>query len=235
MPIYYAAYTLVSNVETYWWPLNREVPMHYATSLLWAIIVGYALPTVLMFMPWKDPNTIQNFEALWQPSPMFVPALCLLGAFIYNRHNPSKGHSFHKAMDEFRDVPKLRTIYVVTGLSGVALHWYVITKIVTSPDPTLTLSSVFWPDWSATPKELGEGIRALFMADFWGFYIASYVWCVAAVWDLKRMGRASLDVGKASVAILLANFAIGPGAAMSAVWYLRENAMAKTSFDKGIP
>ncbi|KIW73680.1 hypothetical protein PV04_01778 [Phialophora macrospora] len=34
MPLYYACYTYVSEPETYWWPLNRPVPIQFAMSLL---------------------------------------------------------------------------------------------------------------------------------------------------------------------------------------------------------
>lgn len=118
MPLYYAVYTWISDVETYWWPLNRAVPTHYAKTLLWAIMIGYTLPTVLMFVPWSDPIVMQNFEALWQPSPMFVPLLCMVFGFIYTKKNP-KAHAQHKARDSFSDVLELQKIYVITGIRGL--------------------------------------------------------------------------------------------------------------------
>jgi len=235
MPLYYVAFTWISDSEPYWWPLNREVPDYYAKSLLPAITIGYVVPTVLMFIPWKDPNTIQIFEALWQPSPMFVPLLTVIFSIIYKLRKP-KGvqHESPSASEEFQDLPELKRIYLVTGLLGVALHVYTLSKILTSSDPSFTLKSVFWPDFRAEPKMLGEGIRSLFMADFWAFYLASYVWLCSAVWDMKRVGRTTVDVAKASAAILLASFVIGPGATMSAVWYWREVIMAKTGFSKTV-
>ncbi|KAJ9144948.1 FAD/NAD(P)-binding domain-containing protein [Pleurostoma richardsiae] len=234
MPLYYAAYTWVSDVEPYWWPLNRFVPIHYAKSLLWANLIGYVLPTILMFLPWKAPFTIQNFEALWQPAPMFVPLLTTIFGAIYSWRYPLtlEGKLTPRAKDQPGDIAELRLIYVITGAMGVLLHWGVMFKLLSSTDPNLTLSSVFIPDFSATPKVLGEGIRNLFMADFWGYYVASYVWCASAVWDLKRVGRTDADVGKAAVAILAAHFVLGPGAVMSAVWYWREGALARTIFTK---
>lgn len=230
MPIYYAVYTYISEPETYWWPLNREVPIQYAASLMWAVMIGYTLPTILMFVPWKDPYTIQNFESLWQPSPMFVPIICGILGYFYTRGN-FKQH-VRKASQGFPDVPHIKNLYVVTGALGFALHIYCLAKILFSPD--MSLASVFWPDFTAQPKELGEGLRSLFLTDFWGFYIASYVWLCMAVWDLNRMGRAAVDIGKASALIALGSFTIGPGATMSAVWYWREGVLAKTLFAQGL-
>lgn len=227
MPIYYAVYTYISEPETYWWPLNREVKIQYATSLIWAVTIGYIIPTILMFVPWTDPNTIQNFEAVWQMCPMSVPLICGLLAYSYaRRHNLKPVPPI--ANQVFSDLAHLNTLYIVSGILGLMLHVYCLTRISFSRDMSLT--SVFWPDFSMQPKAIGEGIRAVFLADFWGFYLATYAWLCMAVWDVKRMGRTSVDVGKASTLIALSSGIIGPGATMSMVWYWREAALAKTSF-----
>ncbi|KAF7549510.1 hypothetical protein G7Z17_g6330 [Cylindrodendrum hubeiense] len=231
MPIYYAVYTFISEPETYWWPLNREVQIQHAASLIWAVIIGYTLPTILMFVPWKDPYTIQNFESLWQLSPMFVPLICSVLGYFYVRRN-GVNQNPRIAKQAFPDVTHLKSLYAITGTLGLVLHVYCLAKILSSSDMSLT--SVFWPDFSAQPKELGEGLRSLFMADFWGFYVATYVWLCMAVWDIKRMGRTTVEVHKTSVLIFLGSFIIGPGATMSAVWYWREVALAKTCFTKGL-
>jgi hypothetical protein len=227
MPIYYAVYTFISEPEPYWWPLNREVPLEYATVLTWAVNIGYTLPTILMFLPWSDPNVLQNFEALWQVSPMLAPALCSIFGYYYAKtHNISK--TSRKRKQTAPDLPHLKKLYIFTGLLGLLLHIYIITKIVLTQD--LTLASVFWPDFSALAKPFGEGLRALFLADFWGFYVASYIWLCMAAWDLKRVGRITVNVSKVSALIALGYFVIGPGATMSAVWYWRECALAMTIF-----
>ncbi|KAH7385692.1 FAD-binding domain-containing protein [Pyrenochaeta sp. MPI-SDFR-AT-0127] len=227
MPIYYAIYTYVSEAEYYWWPLHREVRIQYASTLIWAVVIGYALPTLLMFLPWKDPYTIQNFETLWQPSPMFVPLICSAAGFIYARAFNLTPTPL-KAKQTFPDIPHLQRLYITTGILGFLLHVYCLSKIISSPN--MSLVSVFWPDFSSQPKVLGEGLRSLFLADFWGFYVATYAWLCMAVYDLKRVGRTDVDVGRSSVLIALGNFVVGPGATMSAVWYWRENALAKTCF-----
>ncbi|TVY17126.1 FAD-dependent monooxygenase andE [Lachnellula arida] len=231
MPIYYAVYTYISEQETYWWPLNREVPFQSAISLIWAVMIGYTLPTILMFIPWKDPNTVQNFEALWQLSPMLVPLLCSTLGKIYARKQ-NLVQVPRQARQAFPDIPHLKRLYVVTGALGFLLHVYSFAKIASSPQ--LSLTSVFWPDFTAQSKELGEGLRSLFLADFWGFEAATYGWLCMAVWDVKRVGRTTVDIGKAMVLIALGTLIVGPGATMSAVWYWREGALAKTSFAHGL-
>lgn len=231
MPVYYAVYTYISEPETYWWPLNREVPIQFARSLIWAVMLGYALPTTLMFLPWKGSFTIQNFEALWQPSPMFVPLICSALGYCLTRKYNLKQVS-RKASETFPDIPHLKKLYVVSGALGIVLHIYCLAKILSSPD--ISMGSVFWPDFAAQPKEFGEALRSIFLADFWGFHLATYAWLCMAAWDLKRMGRTTADIGKVSALIALGTIAMGPGATMSAVWYWREQALATTCFARGL-
>ncbi|KAL4810805.1 hypothetical protein BDV18DRAFT_155418 [Aspergillus unguis] len=225
MPMYYAVYTIISEPDTYWWPLNREVL--YAGSMNWAVHFGYTLPTILMFTPWKSPFAVQGCEALWQVSPMLVAPLCMFFGRYFSHTQKSVQRS-RRATEAFPDIFPLKKLYVVTGTLGVLLHGYCIASILTSP--SATLASVFWPDFSMEEKTLSEGMRAIFLADFWGFHVATYGWLCMAVWDLKRVGRTSADVGKAAALIALGCLAIGPGATMSAVWHWRETRLAKTSF-----
>lgn len=231
MPLYYATYTFISEPETYWWPLNREVPLQYAASLMWAVLIGFTLPTFLMFLPWKSPYTVQNFESLWQPSPMFVPLICGVLGYTYARKHSIIPVS-RKAKELFPDVPHLKKLYTLTGILGLILHIYSISMILSSSE--VSLISVFWPDFSAQPKTLGEGLRAIFMADFWGFHIATYGWLCMAAWDLKRVGRTAVDMGKFAALIAAGNIIVGPGATMSAVWYWREDLLSKTIFSRGL-
>jgi hypothetical protein len=184
-----------------------------------------------MFWAWKDPYTIQIFESLWQPSPVFVPLICSILGYYYVKKNKIVQVS-RTAKESFPDMSYLKSLYVVTGALGFMLHSYSLVKILSSSE--LSLTSVFWPDFTAQPRDFGEGLRTLFLVDFWGFYIASYAWLCMAAWDLKRMGRTAIDTGKASALIALSSFIVGPGATMSAVWYWRESALAKTSFAQGL-
>lgn len=234
MPLYYAVYTWISDTEAYWWPLNRIVPKQYARVLLPATLIGYALPLLLMLVPWSDPATLQNFEALWQPSPAFVPVLTTILGAIWNWQYPqtSEEQLTPLASKPTPDVKDLKLTYMITGVLSAVIHCGLMLRLFFSDDATLSIASVFVPDFSPTPKALGEGFRNLFLADLWGFYIGSYLWCVGAVWDLKRVGRTNVDVFRAALLILAANLIIGPGAAMAVTWYWRETVMARCIFRK---
>lgn len=72
----------------------------------------------------------------------------------------------------------------------------------------------------------------LWLAGFWVFWIATAVWCILAVWDMNRVGRARVNLGVAVVVIAMGIAAVGPGAVTAAVWYWREEKMAKVFFSK---
>jgi hypothetical protein len=181
-----------------------------------------------MFIPWTSPDAMQNFAALWQVSPMLVPIFCSVFGYYYRTAN-GLPRCQRTANETPQDLPHLKNLYLVTGLSGLVFHFFCISKIVLSRQVSLT--SVFWPDFSAEAKPFGEGLRAIFMTDFWGFYVATYVWLCMAVWDVKRVGRSTVNVRKAAALIALGHLVVGPGAVMSAVWYWRELALAKTRFN----
>lgn len=231
IPWYYTLYTVFSNAEPYWWPLSRLVPAHYIRVLLPSLIIGFILPTILMVIPWSSPATTQTFIALWQPSPLYACLLTFLLSIVHKKLSPPKDSLTPFAAATPKDIPFLKLIYVLVFVLNTALHFFVLSRIISSP--TLSLSSTFlFSDLSITslgPAGLPELLRNSIAADFWAFTVASYVWCVNAVWDIKRMGRTTADVGIAAVLILGLNVVVGPGAAMAMVWYWREMCMAKTS------
>ncbi|KAJ4248457.1 hypothetical protein NW762_012794 [Fusarium torreyae] len=221
MPLYYAVYTYISENEPYWWPLRRAVPVNYAKVLLLAGLVGYFVPTILMFYPWSNSEVAQYMETFWQPSPLYVPVLTLaLGKLV--------GRQDSRDTEASGDVPFLKQIYLVMAVLGVCVHWGVILSVF--GHETLSFSSVFVPNVLLSPMPLASAFHNIFLVDFWGFLLASYVWCVSAVWDLSRVGRATVGITDAACILLAAHLLLGPGAAMAVVWYWREEVMAIRSF-----
>lgn len=228
MPLYYAAYSFVSEPESYWWPLSREVPIQYADSMTWAVMIGYTLPTIVLFIPWEDPFTLQNIESCWQLSPMLVPLLCTIFAYFHHSQTSKATQQLRKTNEISPDLEPLKRLYVITGILGVLFHVYCVVRVYY--DPELTLSAVFWPDFVSQEKTLGEGVKFMFLIDVWALEVATYVWSCQAVWDLKRVSRSNADIPKAAVLIAVSTVVLGPGATLCAVWYWRETRLAQTSF-----
>ncbi|KAK0755678.1 hypothetical protein N5P37_011769 [Trichoderma harzianum] len=228
MPLYYAVYTFVSAPESYWWPLYREVPLKYAQSLLWAVLVGFGLPTVALFVRWEDPFTLQNVNAIWQLSPVYVPLLCTTLAYLdpYPKTRPNQWSQ--EQLGIMPDIRHLKRLYLITGIIGLIFHVSCFVKVIL--DPILTLFSVFLPDFAPGQRSLGEAVKYMFLIDIWAMDVATYIWTCQAVWDLKRVGRTDANVLKAVALIAAGNVILGPGATLCAVWYWREDQLARLNF-----
>ncbi|KAL5332434.1 hypothetical protein BJX70DRAFT_404609 [Aspergillus crustosus] len=230
MPLYYAVYTLVTSSESYWWPVSREVPIQYADTMNLAVTIGYTIPTIVLFLPWSDPFTLQNIESFWQISPMLVPFFCSVFAFFHpaqrTKTKTAPEARIRKATDA--EIPPeldpLKRLYITTGIIGALFHIACITTVLLSSN--LTMASVFWPDYTTQQKTLGEGVKFMFLIDMWALEVATYIWACQAVWDLKRVGRTDVDVVKAAGGILASTVVLGPGATICAVWWWREGRLA---------
>ncbi|KAA8577333.1 hypothetical protein EYC84_007296 [Monilinia fructicola] len=221
IPLFYTGYTMFSNNEPYWWPLSRLVPAHYVKVILPSVAIGYVIPTILIFIPWKSQAIAEAFDAIWWASPMTASLLTFIGGMILKKVSPPPSGT-PNAADEPKDFPYLKGIYLTTFALGVALHTTVLSNILFSSNPSISLTLVFIPNATAE-------LRNYFLVEFWSLYIASYAWCCNAVWDIKRVGRTNVDVGRAAALLLLANLAVGPGPALVGCWYWREMQMARTS------
>ncbi|KAF5005580.1 hypothetical protein FDECE_7987 [Fusarium decemcellulare] len=223
LPWYCIVYTCMSNVESHWWPLRRPVPVRFAKAVLLASLLGYALPTVLTFVPWGDLGQAQSLASAWQLSPMLAPFLTWSFGSILGSE---AGARQSKHGQPVADVPSLRQLYVIIGCLGCILHWYTIVQIALAPEPWQVLKSFCSPNFSTVHIKFEASLAGFFCADLWGYCLTSYIWCVSTIWDLKRVGRTQVGALRAAVAIMIAYIFLGPGAAVAGVWSFREDAMA---------
>lgn len=139
---------MFSNAEPYLWPLSRLVPAHYVKVILPSVVIGYVLPTMIMFVPWTSQATTQTFEAVWWASPMITSLLTFVGGMLLKKLVPPPIKTPHAA-DEPKDLPYLKRIYFTTFTIGVALHLGVSFGVFLSSNPNISLSSVFIPNANA--------------------------------------------------------------------------------------
>lgn len=222
------AYLKVSAPDPYWWPLSRQVPDKYAKTLLPALLLGYLVPTILMFWPFADPDTVQALIAFWQPSPVYVNVLLILFSTLYNLIWPDD-HSTFRASAEPPDMPQLKKLYFVAFGLSLLLHFGTVFTVILSADPELTFGSIFLLPQLSPSMSLTGGLKLIWLVDFWVWAIATMCWCWLSVWDLTRVGLTTVSVAKAGAAIILGSIVLGPGATMTACWYWREQAMSRTN------
>ncbi|KAF4439871.1 Zeaxanthin epoxidase chloroplastic [Fusarium acutatum] len=219
MPLYYLVYTLISDVESYWWPLRRFVPLHHARHILSAYVMSEAFHFDLVLSTTHLPKWMQAAKSFW---PLLVPVFVgTLGSF--GSHQTALNQN--KILNV--ELKILSGIYLAAGLFGTLCHWFAITQAVRSVDLNMILNF-------SRPTILDESLHILATqhGGLLVYFLVSYVWTVQAVWDLNRVGRANMNLFTASLWNLLALVSFGPGASVAGVWYIREHAMSRTSFQQ---
>ncbi len=220
IPLYFLAYTYTSSRLNYFSPTSQAVPINQARTLSLALLVGFLLPTILIFMPWEDADTKQFFVALWQPCPLFVNALHFLFTKISAFNNLE---SPKKNMDDLSaNVRYLKHIYLTAFIISALVHVIIVIMCLTSTDPQLDLYYVFVPQQARGHLGLTEALHFILQIDWWVIFGASMIWCVQAMWDLNSMGKTSLRPLDGLVAVVLGAIVLGPGATLSLVWWWRE-------------
>ncbi|KAJ0142365.1 Uncharacterized protein HZ326_14827 [Fusarium oxysporum f. sp. albedinis] len=219
MPLYYLIYTLISDVQSYWWPLRRFVPLRHARHIFTTFVIAEAIHTGPVLTDTCLPQWMEAAKSFW---PLLVPVLVtIFGSF----GSYQTALSPNKALKA--ELKLLGSIYLAAGLFGALWHFFAITQAVRNVDPN-TLLNFGRPAIFEGPPH----IQATQQTGLFVYFLASYVWAVQAIWDLNRVGRAKIHVFAAALWILLAFVSFGPGASVAGVWYIREHAMSRTSFQR---
>lgn len=240
-PLYYASSTYVSSGMIYFSPSSRTLPESTARALLPAMILGFAVPTIMLFFPLADAlNTRQIFIAMWQPAPIYVVILTQIFSHVIKSigsGTPAKTDSAaveSKSNDSNRDIPYLQTLYTVVG--GVSACFHVALLLSWAALGTNFITRAFIPSAAfAQVATIADGVFIFFQNDFLLVAAATLLWCLASVWDLYRLGVSNVSWQVTLASLILGSVAIGPGATVAAVWYWREGVMSRTAFRRHGP
>jgi hypothetical protein len=226
VPLAFAFFTSTSAKPNYYSPYTRSVPLSRANTLLYALLLGYLVPTILMFLP-VSLSTCQLFIALWQPCPLLIN----LFSFLFSRfhHDPPAAPGTEKRQPKEKreaDITPLTTIYLLSALIAALPHWFIIYKHFTSPSPQHSLSYIFLPSTTRTIDGLTPILQFVFQIDWWVIFVAGMVWCVQVVYDMYLLGE-EVNLWGGVVNLILGCVVVGPGAVMGVVWWWREGVMAE--------
>ncbi|PVH90855.1 FAD/NAD(P)-binding domain-containing protein [Periconia macrospinosa] len=229
-PLYYLASVFTSRNPTYYIPTTRAVPITVGKALLPALLLGYAVPTILMFLPYGDTATTQSMIAFWQPAPIYVVILIESLSRLIGLGERKKTQS---PLDSYKnyDMPLLNNIYRVTFAISACAH--IATIIICMKSTQVSLTSVLIPQKIFTPVgTMAEGVFIFLQNDFLSCFLATFVWGIISSWDLYRVGMSNVSLLKSFGMMMAGLFLVGPGAAMAATWYWREQIMSRTRFGK---
>src|SRR3954451_17944183 len=110
-----------SSRKEYWSPAARHIPVAYAKALLPALVLGYLIPTIAVYIPFSDPNMYltQGLVALWQPTPFFVNLLL----FVFTSFS-GKSASESKSVNKRAETMYLNrislTLFAVSAITHTA-------------------------------------------------------------------------------------------------------------------
>ena len=214
VPLYLLTFTYTSSRTAY---LDKVSIVRSTSSrtLIPAVILGYLLPTALMFYPFQDLDYTMFATALWQPSPILVNIVWILLASI-----TSSGSKAGNVLNA----------YLMSGLLAAASHLVVLYQAFSSSCPDVTVTSIFIPiERTTAPFE--EAVHFIFQIDYLLIFIATSIWCIQTILALQtRLGRNATVL---ILAVLLGVPTIGPAATLSGVWYWREKKLARLEAGKG--
>lgn len=212
------------------------MPVGYARALLPSLVLGYLIPTILIYLPYSNVFITQGYVALWQPAPIIVNILLLILTPIF-----SAGSTEPKAKRDVdgsvEDVKHLQRVYILSFIVGATSHWAAIAICFLSSDPNLSFTHTFWPRkdlWigrNINPT-LSEGLLHIFQMDFWIIFASSLVWAYVAVLDVNRVTKSFVPASKALVVMTLNTVLFGPAATIAAMWYSRESTLANLQKSK---
>ncbi|OAT13499.1 hypothetical protein BDBG_17831 [Blastomyces gilchristii SLH14081] len=234
-PLYYIAYILTSSNTNYWWPVSRQVPTSYAKALLPALLLGYLLPTLLFsYHGYSGRRLAEVMSLIWKPAPIYVNIILSLLSTVYAKGYPDSPRT-PPADKPMPDLPFLNRVYLLVFNVAALTHFFTLSAALAPSYPGISIVDIFIPLAIGSlelPSVPETRTRTLWLVDFGVFWIATTVWCVLAVWDMNRVGRARVNIGVAVGAIMMGTVAVGPGATAATVWYWREEKMAKVLFKK---
>lgn len=213
-------------------PSGNSVPTEVAKALLPALTLGYAIPTALMLAPTANTKIWQDWTALWQFSPVFVPALTSLisaGIRWWNRRRGPKHREQEKdegSHSSSEGLSVLKSAYASVFTVQAAAHIAILAY--SRFHPSISISDMFFgvpnpfsPRWNL--PDTAAKANVFLKYDMLISCTASVASNLYSIWDLRRKGYVSTrDAMRAAVGVAMGVVAVGPGATWMGLSYWRE-------------
>ena len=247
-------YALLHAFMSFGLPTGRCIPLEVSKALLPALVIGFMIPTIMMFVPNIDSESRQAWIGIWQLSPVLavlltrILARCLRkperGGISSSSSSPEKPQE-DDSDDKIQlyqyqglDMPGLANAYSLAALAQATVHIAILAYIyryhhhhhdpqeVSIFDTFFNVPSLFERDW-----HLSDG-RTYFSVFFkWDLLVATSAWASSqlfAVWELRACGyvttRKALAAG---LAVAAGHVLAGPGATWAGLWYWRERVFSR--------
>jgi hypothetical protein len=217
--------------------VDRAIRVTTARALVPALVLGFLVPTALMFGPTPNQSRWQDWVALFQVTPPLVSILIMIFDHtmrLWNRltQPTPKDSDKHPEWYSTADVPLLKTAYAVVAVIQATVHLVSIAYALSHPD--LSISAVFFNlphpfrlDWNLS---LAETVFAILRYDMLLTHVAIAMHNLYNIWELRGQGYiSSARALQAAVLVVLGQVAVGSGATWALLWTWREDAITGVS------
>ncbi len=229
-----------SSRKDYWSPASRALSLPYAQALLPSLIVGYLIPTILIYLPYENVFVTQGYAALWQPVPIYVNTLLFVLAQIYSIGQSKSKTTSPETEKNTDDVKYLKRVCVFSFIVGALTHWAAVAICFFSSDPNLSFMHAFWPNkefflGQVTGIKLSQGLLYIYQVDFWIIFASWLIWTSLVILDTNRAtSKSFMPPVKALAVMALDTILFGPAATIAATWHSREGTLAQIQKSKAI-
>ncbi|KAF2644487.1 hypothetical protein P280DRAFT_374743, partial [Massarina eburnea CBS 473.64] len=215
IPFYFVAYIYTSRQRDYYSASSMSIAAAHVKAIIPALVIGYLLPTILLYSPVWDAPTHQRIVAFWQPCPLYVSLILTILPTVFSFSSSSN-------FSQNEQLNPLRSIYAFSFLVASVWHVGTMAYCLTSQNPRASLGAVFDPRFSASGSIFIDGLQYIFQIDFWVIFATALLWAFTIVYDLRRLGRASVSPLNVLVYFALGSVVVGPAAVLAGTWYWRE-------------
>lgn len=230
-------------------PRSVRVPISYARALIPAIVLGFLIPTMLLYMPSNnDPDlrTKQALIAFWQLSPVYVNIILEALAKLFDITTTTTSTSLTSPTatdDDDDDALYVTSLYALCLCTSLVAHAGLLTSWSRS---RWSPADVFLgPKFARGPPS--EVLHWFFQLNHCIVFAAALITAHVVSRDLHLLSSqtrafafssssypspSSLSLALALVLVLVASCVVGPAATLSILWWRREIGMRTVTSDE---
>ncbi|KAH7304847.1 hypothetical protein BKA65DRAFT_544088 [Rhexocercosporidium sp. MPI-PUGE-AT-0058] len=229
IPLWYVLFFRNSAKESTWSPASRLLDTSYAKALLPALVLGYLLPTLAIYIPFPDPGLKihQALIAFWQPCPIYVNALLVIISKAIGNEQASP--NINKSQTNLKH---LHRVYITAFAVCATVHIVTMVLCISAKVPQISFVHAFLRVPLEDRFTMAGCLHYIFQVDGLIIFAAALASAWGAMWDLKHLGKADLSTGEIAFQMTVTTVLFGPAATVAGVWLLREHMLADKSTKK---
>jgi hypothetical protein len=196
-----------------WWSTSTYLHPHEGQAVLPAMLLGFLLPSTLMFAPFLSSLARQYLVIIW----MFFPLYIVIIQHTFSRIFP-KGIKFSS----------INTLWKVSFALCASTHLLVLGVCVAG---MASISSVF--NFRSGPSlSVEDSNYNMFLCNLYVTFGAGLLWSFVSFLDLQRFGLAGKQDGLVIASYMtVGTLLVGPGAVISASAMRRSEVLRDDEYD----